>query len=203
MSFTITELRVDIKARLAAAIDGATWTDAILDAGLRQALEQVSIRGPAVEADCAAAAGREQDLSALAGLFMVEAVAWPWDAEARLAERAVRWRYVEAPERIRLERASPAAGDTLRVRYRRSHSIDGLDGATTTSIPDVWRGMVAAGAAAYAARLRTRQLSEQPALPLDAGSVLRRWSDRGEEEFLAQIDATLRVPGPVWGGVGL
>ena len=64
MPFTITHLRADIDALLASDVDSATWTEAIKDEGVRQALLAYSLHGPAYEADLVVAvSGHVQDLS--------------------------------------------------------------------------------------------------------------------------------------------
>lgn len=204
MPFTLTDLRADVDALLANGVDPATWSTALKDGGMRQALLVYSLQGPAYEADViVTTAGHEQDLSALTGLLVIETIAWPWNDGLLLEDSAVRWRQAGATT-VRLDRAAPQAGDVMRVRYRRLHTIQGLDGAAQTTVPDVHRGAVAVGAAAGALGLRLRQISENPALPREAAPLLQRLRDEHEAQFVWLLERMQnRARNPVWAAVGL
>lgn len=204
MPFTLTDLRADLDALLGSAIDAATWTSALKDEGARRALDRYTRDGPIHEsAFTVTEAGREQDLSAIAGLAAVESVAGPWAEGDRFAARALPWRLVNPPARILLETAALLPGELLRVRYRRSHTLSGLDGAAATTVPDAHRSLLALGAAAAAARVRLRQLGENPALPHTAAAALEQWCARAEADFAAGLDALSAERGVRWEGVGL
>lgn len=204
MSFTLTDLRGDVDALLADAVDPLTWSAALKDAAIRSTLQQYSLQGPAYEADVTvASAGYEQSLVALAGLLAVELIAWPWHDGLRIEEQAVRWRLV-GPTTVRFDRVAPQAGDLLRVRYRRSHTLAGLDGASETTVADAHRFVLAEGATAAALALRLRQISENPALPREAAPLLEGLHEVRARHFVWLLE---RMQGggqePVWAGVGL
>ncbi len=168
MAYTVAELRSEVLAQLAASGDSATWTDALLDGALRRGLRAIDAYGPVYEAThTVTVAGAEQDLRALPGLCAVTGLAWPWREGALFEEAAVRWRALGEGGQVRLRTGTPAVGDALRVRYRKAHALQGLDGAAATTLPDALRPTLALGGACYAAQLRERQAIENPALPPD------------------------------------
>lgn len=205
MPFTVVELRAEVLAALAAAGDTATWTDLLLDEALRRALRAIDEFGPVYEASVTVAtAGPEQDVSALPGLVEVTGIAWPWQAGRSFEEAAVRWRTLGEPGRVWLRTDAPSAGDLLRVRYRKAHTLEGLDDATAASLPSALRGTLALGGACYAAQLRERQAIENPALPAEAVERLRIWAAEVERAFF--VDLVGRARGgsnPQWDAVGL
>ena len=207
MPFTLTDARADLDALLATAVDAATWTSALKDEALRAALSAFSLLGPVYESTVTlAAGGAEQALAALIpGLLTVEALAWPWADGLPLDAQAVAWRPAGAPGSVLIAGGGvPAAGDAARVRYRCAHTLNGLDGAAATTVPDAYRLTLAAGAAEAACGLRLRQIGENPAIPAAAAAALeaaRARYARAFAEMLALLVA--RSPRPSWPGIGL
>jgi hypothetical protein len=208
MSFTLTDARADLDALLATAVDAATWTNALKDAALRMALAAIGTHGPVYESTVTlAAGGAEQDLAALLpGLLTVESLAWPWSDGAPFAAQVAAWRPIGAPGCVRFEEGGgiPAAGDAVRVRHRIAHTLDGLDGAAATTVPDAYRLTLAAGAAGAACALRLRQIGENPAIPAAAAEALEAAQARYARDF-AEMLALLAAhgPRPAWPGIGL
>lgn len=204
MPFTLSDVRTDLDNLLATAVDAATWTQAMKDEATRQALRIYNLHGPAYEVDYAAAvSGHEQDLSGIPELLGIEAIAWPWVDGLLMEDQAVRWRKV-GPTTVRLDGAAPAAGDTLRVRYRRAHTVNGLDGAAATTVVDAHRPVLATGAAAALVRLRCRQIGENPAIPREAREALAATDVALTQQFTWLLDRLAgEVHGPLWARVGL
>jgi len=204
MSFTLPDLRTDLEKALAAAIDAATWSDTLKDEAIRQALRAYSLQGPAYEVDLpVTVAGHEQPLAAIADLLAIETVAYPWTDGLLIEDYAVRWRRI-GPDTIRIDRQPPQVGETLRVRYRRLHTISGLDGASVTTVADKHRAILSTGAASFAATLRLRQMSENPAIPQKAADELRRLRDDWDFWFTDMLERLSgSVQNPVWARVGL
>lgn len=205
MPFTVVALRAEVVAALAAAGDTATWSDLLLDEALRRALRAIDEFGPVYEATLAVVtAGAEQELSGLSGLIEVTGLAWPWQEGRLFEEVAVRWRTLGEPGRVRLQTGVPAAGDLLRVRYRKAHALEGLDSASATTVPSALRGSLALGGASYAAQLRTRQAIEHPALPPETVERLHTWAAEMERAFFVDLVGRTRgASNPVWEAVGL
>lgn len=204
MSFTITDVRADIDALLASAVDNATWTAAIKDEGARQALRAYNLQGPAYEADVVVTVtGHEQDLSVINDLVAIECVAYPWHDGLLIEDYAVRWRRIGAFS-VRVDGIAPALGETMRVRYRSAHTISGLEGALTTTVVDAHRGLLAQGALAYALALRLRQISENPAIPHEAAALLQSLRRGWDDVFAQGLDMLSgATQNPVWARVGL
>lgn len=204
MTFTLTNARADLAEALAAAVDAETWSEALKDEAIRQALRSYNLQGPAYEADVSVTvAGHEQSLAGIADLLTIECVAWPWRDGLMIEDSAVHWRRI-GDDTIRIDRHAPQVGDTIRVRYRRLHTINGLDGATLTTVSDKHRTLLATGAASFAVTLRLRQISENPAVPDAAAEELRRLRDDWEYWFYELLERLSGIAqNPVWAKIGL
>jgi len=199
---TITDYRTTMRSVLAATIDAGTWTDALLDTGLRLALHYLGEHGPPAETTLVCTEGREQDMSGVAGLLGVAAVGWPWD-DTEAIFRHARWRWA-APGMIHLESGVPAEGDHLRLRYWPALTISGLGGATATTVPDALLTPVATGAAGYALLQRLRQVGEHPAPPKATGALYTQIAGEWVSVLAAAAHRWANaVPGPAWGAIGL
>jgi len=202
MALTLADYRERVRSVLATALDASTWTDALIDAGLRSALLYLAERLPPVEATLACAAGRTQPLTTLPDLLTIAAIGWPWQANEEIFH-AARWRWASNAA-IHIESGVPAAGDLLRLRYWRRLAVSGLEGATATTLPDRHADLVATGAAGYALLGRVRQVGENPAVPKDAartyvqvaGDLIARFSDG-----CRLLDGTTSTP--AWTQIGV
>jgi len=199
---TISEYRTAMRAVLATSVDPGTWTDALLDAGLRLALHYLAEHGVPAEATLLCTEGRAQDVSGVAGLLGVAAVGWPWQEEEAIF-RHVRWRWA-GPGVVHLEGGVPAEGDALRLRYWMLQRVSGLDGALATTVPDALQQAIATGAAGYALLHRLRQVGEHPAPPRETGV---RYAQLAGEWIGVLADAVHRwahaAPVCGWGEIGM
>lgn len=180
---TLTDYRADLDALLATAPDASTWTDALLDEAIRQALEDVNHQLVYETSWTVQTGGNEQDLSSVTAMDEILAVAYPWYDGADWGAFATRWHLIE-PTRLYFPDTPPSAGETIRVRYTQLHAIQSLDGAPATTLPDNLRRLFARGAAAHGCLLRVRQLSENPATPKEAISTLLKLADVWMDEFV-------------------
>jgi len=192
----LSAIRARVEARLQDA-GHARWSADDLDEAIRAALEDYAQYQPdhAVTEIALSAAGREIDLSSVPDLLRVERVWWDYDAAS--PGYPPRWRqfevwpgailYIDDPE-------EPQAGDVVRVWYTRPHAIDGLDGATATTIPVDDVGIVVAGAAAYAALSRAVELAEALNVDRDVPDRLLQWGKDQHKAFRAQA----RRRPPAW-----
>ena len=202
---TLADYRTDLDNLLATAVDGATWTTALKDEALRQALAELDGHLVYETTVTIASSGYEQSLSAISDVIEVLAVAYPWTEGGSFAPdawAAVRWRRL-GPASIVFVGVQPQAGELIRVRYTKQHRIQDLDGAAATTAPDLVRRALARGAAAYACELRIRQLSENPAIPGEAPGLLRRLADGWRTEFLDGITRAQSRRAVAWPGIGL
>jgi len=160
MPLTITDYRADIDNLLATLPDVTVWTAAIKDEAIRQAIFDYSRLGPVYESDfIVPTTGYEHDLSTITDLYQIVSLAWPWDNQASFDLLNPRWRTVSRTT-VRFESGEPTAGEIIRVRYRKLHRITDLDGAVSTTVPDVDRRIVGVKAALWCLDQRLRQVAE-------------------------------------------
>jgi hypothetical protein len=202
MTAGLADYRDSIDAILATAVDSSTWTTAIKDQALRTALAEYDEHFAYESSLTVSSTGRAQDISALAGLKDVLAVAYPWTDGADFATRQQRWRYV-ADQTIYFESVEPQSGEVMRVRYTQGHTLESLDSAAATTVPDRHQQLLATLAASYACVLRLRQVSENPAIPEQAAEVLHGVSRRlGDAAALLFTRARTTEPA-AWKEIGL
>lgn len=183
MTATLTTLRDRVEATLQDA-SNLRWATADLDEAIRQALEEFSRACPreVVATLTLAADGREIDLSSLSGRLQVTRVWFPYTAAD--PEYPPPWTPFEVwGDTLYLDvDGEPATGDVARLWYTAPHTLDGLDGATATTLDAIAEGMIVGGAAGQAALQRAVELSET--LNVDA-DVVERLSAYGR----AHLDA--------------
>lgn len=135
---------------------------------IREALETYDADAPRVAVADIAGDGATYDLPPPAGYLdgfsRVLAVEYPAGARDLNLLTDDDWSYYRTAGAtvLRLASLTPAVGETVRVTYTAPHALDGLDGATATTIPAHHAGAVANLAAARCLlRLADRFLHEQ------------------------------------------
>lgn len=121
------------------------WTDAELDRHIARAVQEVSLAAP-LEASTTlttTAGSRDLSIAALASRVSVEAAEYPVGQYPRSLVPFTTW----ADTLSMLIDGTPAAGESVLVRYTKLHTLDG----SGTTLPDRLHDLVATGAAAYAA----------------------------------------------------
>ncbi len=164
----------------------ATWSTAELDEAIRHALDTYTQVAPyrAITTLTLAAAGREVDVSSLSNLISVVRVWWEYTSTA--PEYPPQWREFEqwaGPILWINAGDEPAAGDVVRVFYTARHTLNGLDGAGVTTLPDEHISLVVTGAAAQAAR--SHAVSISGIVNVDGWTPRRflDWATLKEDEF--------------------
>jgi hypothetical protein len=198
----LADYRSDVSNLLATAVDTSTWPTTLLDEALRRGLDELNQLLVYETSFTVDTAGYEQDLSSLTDIYAVLAVAYPWQDGWDFGRCLATWRLV-GPNQIYFTAAQPAAGETIRVRYSKRHKIEDLDSAAATTVPDAQRVLVGLWAAAFACMMRQRQISENPALPKDAGRQLAGVAAcfrQRAQEAISHIPPLGRLR---WGNVGL
>ncbi|MBN1640368.1 MAG: hypothetical protein JXA09_03960 [Anaerolineae bacterium] len=173
------------------------WATDDIDEALRTALQFYSRANPqhAIGAITVSTAGREQSLASLTGLLRVEKVWWDYDSSD--PAHPPNWRQFEVwPGAVLYidDRAEPAATDVIRVWYTKAHTINGLDGATSTTVPKEDEDVLVAGAAHFAARFRAIELAEQATVDRDVVERLERWAEEQGKAFRYGV----RQQPPAW-----
>jgi len=140
---TLPTLRYRLRVLLGASAAG-TWRDDLLDEALRLALLEYSQACPRLRHTTLTVGddAPEIALDALENLLQVSGVHWPYHPHSsrQPANRVNGWRLTWDDGRARLwlrtqADAAPQPGDSLHVWYAAGHCLDGLDGATSTSLP--------------------------------------------------------------------
>ena len=198
----LTDYRADVANLLATGVDASTWTTDLLDAAIRAALADLDALLVYESDFTVATGGYQQDLSGLTDLLAVLAVAYPWTDDASWVDLHQRVRFI-APASVRFEAVKPAAGEKIRVRYSKRHKVQNLDGAASTTVSDLHRGLVGLLAAGWACDLRLRQVSENPAIPPEAGRHLRDVANRFRERAGEAMSRLAPIGRLRWGEVGL
>ena len=202
MTETLAEYRILVGSILATAVDSATWTTAIIDDAVRHALTLYN-RFPIYESTfTVTAAGSDQDMSDITDLDEILAVAYPWSDGANFAERMRRTRDI-ADQTVYFEDCAPAVDDEIRVRYTKQHTIEDLDSASATTVPERHARIVALFAAGHACVERYRQLSENPATPTQALDAMRFAASQYMDEARDLVASHRRAVNPQWSGIGL
>ncbi len=154
------------------------FSDDLLTSAIRQALEQVNLRLPQVLISeyTVAASGREQALTGLPGcLFLVRLVVPGLDINHEL-EPDEQFSYTLTDGIPTLHFAGsfiPQAGMVLQVHFAAAHTLEGLDEAESTSLPESCEPALVNGAAGYAYALRAASLAETYGTrPEDAARLL-------------------------------
>ena len=186
---TLTNYRASLRLALRDA-NAAVWSDAQLDEALRAALAQYSRAAPDARSALLtlSTAGREISLAALPGLLEVAEVWLPASVVAPPYPPPTRAFRRLDPLALLIEGgAEPQAGDAMRLFYLACHTIQGLDGAATTSVPAAHQAALVTGAAASAAQARARQLAEAE----NVAPSTRRWAAELVDDWHARWRAEL------------
>ncbi len=195
---TLTTLRADLRLDLNDPTGAQErFADADLDRAIARAVTELSRALPYVqEATLRTAAGsRRVDLSGLSGLWDVEAVEWPTGAYPR------RWRRFElAPDKRSvslLVTAPPAAVEEVLVQWTKGHTLDGLNGATSTTVPEECDELLLTGAYGFAAWAYSTPAADNfryqdgaQLAQVDDSMIAPEWRARGEqalETFRARL----------------
>lgn len=188
----------DLRDRVEATLQDATnvrWSTDDIDEAIRKALEQYSRRNPdhTISTLTLAADGREIDISSLTTLLRVEKV-W-WDYDATTPGHPPNWRQFETWPGDLLyidDDDAPASGDKVRIWYTRKQTIEDLDSATGTTIPDEDIGYIVTGAAHFAAQSRAVELAETLNVDRDVVKRLKEWAEEQGKNF--RYGTALRPP---------
>jgi hypothetical protein len=124
--------------------------------------------------------GREVDVSSITDYTDFIRVWWDYDSSSPAYPPD--WRDFEVwPGDILFIKSGsePQSGDVVRVWYKRLRTINGLDNASTTTLPTQDEELIVAGASGFAAQERVQDESERFYVP----RRLREWGDARLKEF--------------------
>jgi len=91
----------------------------------------------------------------------------------------------------------PVSGDIIRIFYQTLHTVDGLNSATTTTIPLDMESPFVRGCAGYAAQARARATTEEVVIDnqVPVSAQLMKWAIQKITEMDKAIDKTLEREG--------
>jgi len=141
---------------------GITWNESELDEGLRIALNMYNSVSPHSKQATLVMEnpGREISLDSIPGLVGVTEVWWPYDPETpespwppnKVAGYRLWWDGCKPVLFLSSFKGRlPHTGETVRVWYACLHTIEGLDGNLTTTVPEADTSLIVLGAAGFAA----------------------------------------------------
>jgi len=205
---TLATLRDRVEATLQDS-SNLTWSTDDIDEAVRQALHRYSKIKPdrTITSIELSEDGREIDISSITDYLTVERVWWDYDDSD--PAHPPNWRNFELwPGDIVYinDPAEPVTGDTVRFWYTRLQTLNGLDSASATSLPDDDTTLIVTGAAGLAALARAREISESLAVDGWVHKRLNEWGEKRLEEFEAGLklvaaqrtaQASGIAPGPV------
>jgi len=167
--------------------DGKRFSDALLTTAVRQALEQIDQRLPRslISDVTVIAGGREQPLSGLTGCLFLVRLVYPVASDGTLEmEPETQFSYVMrdgVPTIHFYGDVFPQTGEVIQVHYAARNTIEGLDAALSTTLPEVCEFALVNGAAGFACALRAGSLVEAyGARPAESAQLLetsRHWME--------------------------
>jgi hypothetical protein len=120
----------------------------------------------------------------LTDLIRVDQVWWPYDSTD--PTHPPNWVHFETwPGSILhiIDANEPASGDKVRIWYTAEHLIDGLDSASSTTIPVDDESFLIDGAAAFCARFRAREIAETATVDSKVFDRIDDWAKQMMREF--------------------
>jgi hypothetical protein len=162
------------------------WAATDVNEALEQALEQWSRRKPQhkIGTVTLSSDGREINISSLTGLLRVEKV-W-WDYDSSTPGHPPNWRQFEVWAGSILyidDPTEPSNGDKVRIWYTLAHTINGLNSAAATTLPNDVPVYLIAGSAGIAAQMRAVELSESLNVDRDVVDRLQDWAKLQTKQF--------------------
>ncbi|HEM61198.1 MAG TPA: hypothetical protein ENO24_02815 [Chloroflexi bacterium] len=185
---TLSEVRDLVEQDLDDA-GNAIWSTSDIDRAIKKALVEYSRICPqeAVATITLEADGREISTSALTGMTSIVRVWCPYTSAD--PEDPPQWRRWElwGPTLMILDGATPASGEAVRIYYHQQHTIDGLDGESTTTVPTEDEEVIVLGAAAYAALQQARGAVGEAGVSTETPEHWLIWGQRRWDDFCTAL----------------
>lgn len=167
----------------------ATWSTDDIDRGIEKALRDYSQVNAqqAVGTVTLAADGREVSISTLTGLTRVVKVWFPYVAADPVhPPNWVEWSLWGTTLFI-MSGDEPKDTEVVRVFYHKEHTIDGLNGESSTTIPGHDEEVIVIGAGAYCALQLSRTAIEDAGIAADTPDFWLRWALARLDDFNARL----------------
>jgi hypothetical protein len=192
-------------------VSQAVWSDELLEQAIRTALDaysQILPQGSSAVVSLAAG-GRQLDLFMLDGLLNVARVYWPYDSTEETwppnRVRGFRLDWIATNPLLTLtafDGQQPQAGDEVKIWYTCRHTLEDLDEADQTSLPEAHESLLVLGAAGQAVQGRSLDLLNISEMDPDLVNKVERWAEARLQEFQAQLQvlrAEATRGGESWG----
>jgi len=181
-----------LEARIATALMDttyATFSTATIDDAIRRAVLDYSAAVPRRNNTTLALTtalstnGREIDVSTISGALDVTDIWCPYAAadDTPTVRTFEYWKDVQTV--YLLSGTAAQSTDTARIFYTAVHTLNGLDGATATTLPDVTEQHIQMGAMAYAILSRAVDLTEQVTVQPDTPRTLVQMAQEALTSF--------------------
>ncbi|MCD6476326.1 MAG: hypothetical protein J7K85_08735 [Anaerolineaceae bacterium] len=177
--------------------DSTRYDEDLLDSALRQSLNHFSLAVPMINRTelMVAADGYEYSLNTLTSLTQVLAIWYPW-CDGDLPVKPLREWYLywqNGTPVLRLQEKMFEEGTSMKLFYAACHTISGLDGAESTTLPEVSEETLALGAAGKAALIRASHLVESHGSPASDRDQLFQLGQLWWEGFKARLSEFKRM----------
>ncbi len=136
-------------------------------------------------------ASRQMDLSSLAGLLQVTDIWYPYEEDSYPPERP-HWITLSDTVIYLAVTGQPEIGQVARVFYHMGHTIEGLDGATATTLDATAEELVTTGAAAYAALQYAQSSINTVTVNGWTPRQLQEWATVRLQQYKEGVDAIRR-----------
>ena len=177
----------------------ARWDTNQLDEAIEKALEEYNRYDPqlAVTSITLSADGREVDISGVANLLRIHKVWWPYDStDPGYPPNWVQFEVWPGDILYVDSRTAPSSGEKVRIWYTKPCTLNGLNSATATTIPQDDITYLLNGAAYYAGRAALLGATQQkaglpaPSAPTASSETLTTLRDRVETLLQDSTNAT-------------
>ena len=190
MTTTLADFTTRVLAMLG-DVSANRYASAQTDEAIRAALAEYSRAAPAIvgASFTVTAAGKDQAITTLTtNIQFLTRVQWPADPDPTInIIHAWYSTYPAGVPNLHLQWDAPQVGDIINLVYASNHTISGLDGGSTTTIPPVHKDLLAMGAAGHAAVDRSIQITEQMTQRASNASTLANWGALRLQEFKAAL----------------
>jgi len=173
---TLAELRDLLETDLDDA-GNATWSTDEIDRGIQRALNEYSGSNPQESVDTVelSSDGREIDISS-ASVMRLDSVWFPYDAsDPAHPPNWVRWSLWGDTLYI-ISGDEPASGEVVRLFYQALHTIDGLNGESSTTVPAGDEEILVLGAGAHCALQKGRSAIGEAGVSGETPEHWLRWA---------------------------
>jgi len=127
---------------------------------------------------------REYSLSSITGLVAVTEVWWPWDAsDPTYPPPRVHWFMLDDDTLYLDVDDDPDGTEDLRIFYTKDHTIEGLDGASSTTLDDYACELLAIGAAGRVVLGQGREAIDTINVSVEVAGDWEAWGRGRLEEF--------------------